>query len=45
METVHSWIQDGVGQALNEIKLVEENDGAMLVLVAKKFAPAITMNR
>lgn len=42
---IHNWIQDHIEQAMNEIDRVEENDGAILVLVAKKFAKAITMNR
>ena len=45
MDEVYSWIQDQVKRALNEIDRVEDNDGAILALVARKYAKAITMNR
>lgn len=44
-EIVYYWIQDRIEQALNEIGRVEENDGAILVLIAKKFAKATIVNR
>lgn len=42
---IYDWIQDRIEQALNELEVVEENDGAILVLIAKKFAKAIPMSR
>ncbi|CAD6571107.1 MAG: hypothetical protein ASARMPRED_004203 [Alectoria sarmentosa] len=44
-EIVYDWIQDRIEQALNEIGRVEENDGAILVLIAKNFARATVVNR
>lgn len=45
MKPVQNWMEDHIDQALNEIDQVEENDGAILVLAAKKFAKAVTLNR
>lgn len=45
MQDVHNWIQEQVEQALNEIDRVDENDGAVLVLVARRYGQGITMNR
>ena len=42
---VDKWIEDQLRKALNEIVRVEENDGALLVLVAKTFPHATSMNR
>lgn len=45
MKSVHDWIRDQIEKALDEIEQVEENDGRILVLIAKKYAKEITMNR
>ena len=45
MDVIDDWFRDQVEQALSEIDLVHENDGAMLVLVAKKFAKSIDIDR
>ena len=37
MKFIDDWVRDQIEQAFNDIHRVEENDGAMLVLVAKKF--------
>ena len=43
MTKIQKWIQDQFKQALKEIQLVEDNDGAIAVLVAREFAPGITL--
>ena len=43
MTNIRIWIQDQFKQALKEIQLVEDNDGAIAILVAKNFAPEITL--
>ena len=45
MNIVDDWFQDEVEQALSDIERVEDNDGAVLVRVAKKFAKAIDIHR
>ena len=45
MEIVDDWFQDQVEQALSDIERVEDNDGAILVSVAKKFAKAMDIHR
>ena len=43
MTKIRKWIQDQFKRALKEIQLVEYNDGAIAVLVARNFAPEITL--
>lgn len=45
VKDIDKWIPDQIEQALNEVERVEKNDGAVLVVVAKKFANMITVNR
>lgn len=45
MEIVDDWFRDQVEQALSDIERVEDNDGAVLVSVAKKFAKAMDIHR
>ena len=45
MNVIDDWFRDQVEQAFSEIDLVQGNDGAMLVLVAKKFAKIIDIDR
>ncbi len=45
MDEIHSWIREQLKRALNEIYRVEENDGAVLAIVAMGYAKGITMNR
>ena len=43
MTEIRKWIQDQFKRALKDIQVVEDNDGAIAVLVAKNFAPEITL--
>ena len=43
MTKIRKWIQDQFKRALKEIQQVEDNDGAIAVLVARNFAPEITL--
>lgn len=45
MEIIDKWFQDQVQQAMSDIERVEENDGAVLVIVAKRFANTISIHR
>ena len=40
---IRKWIQDQFKRALKEMQIVEDNDGAIAILVAKNFAPEITL--
>ena len=40
---IRKWIQDQFKRALKDIQLVEANDGAIAILVARNFAPEITL--
>ena len=45
MKDVENWTIDQIAQALKEVERVEKNDGAILVIIARKFAKAVTMSR
>ena len=45
MKVINDWYQDQIEQALKDIKRVEENDGAVLVMVTKKFAKTMGLHR
>ena len=42
---IGDWVRDQIEQALSDIQQVEENDGAILVLVVKDFATALNIQR
>ena len=44
-DEVNRWIQGHLKRALDEIYQVAENDGAVLVLVARRYGKTVTMNR
>ena len=43
MIMIRKWIQNQFKRALKEIQAVEDNDGAIAILVARNFAPEITL--
>ena len=45
IEMVDDWFQDQMEQALDDIQRVEENDGAILVIVDRKFAKGMDIRR
>lgn len=45
MDYVRGWVENQIRQALDEIERVEENDGAVLILVAKEYLNDITTRR
>lgn len=45
MEIIDNWFQDQLQQAMSDIERVEENDGAVLVIVAKRFANTTSIHR
>ena len=45
MSVIDDWFREQIEQAFGDIHLVQENDGAILVLVARKFAQTIDIHR
>lgn len=45
MQMISDWVRDQIEQALSDVQRVEENDGAILVLVVKEFATALNIHR